>query len=933
MSKQPKGEWPLPGQNNRYLAQAELPCNMPHAPKERWSFELGHDPVDAAICADVDDDGEMEILYGAFPLICTTLTGKEKWRASCGAVRAIADIDADGRTEILVGGTWTNVGGWPWIRGGGTGQETFVTATPGGDPAILRGNDGRLLWQRTGPGLIYDVSANCQVAKLIPTIKGLQVACVSEEFAGNAKIGQVWSFAEGCDNAKLVWERRFAEWEHSGSMVGRFDGDTICLMSPTWGGITVLNAQDGSDMMRLFWEEAPGKSGLRNYGPLFVTQLADPDKTEIVILAHAISLHIDVIAPWRGEPGTHAAKENPWPAPAVPYGDLASYPDGPNLWRRFFGTIWPQDDYILHFPNRPVADVDGDGKKEILAIIGREQWELKVYDGMTGVEKFSLAGIGPQATVWDFDGDGISEIAVMQSGALVIGSLCDGKWNERLRLPGYSLPRTAKAVSGELPGDTFHVEQQPIALTSRNTRSWVATSTNASYRATNLALVTCEPGGEFTVTYRTLATGRSKILAAAEDRLVTATPDGHVHIISRDSKTHTSWAGGLPFVSRPAVADIDGDGINEVVVCKGGGRVAALRATHGSTVPKLVWEVEGRGLMTSYPAPIATPLIADVGGDVNGNGKKAILVVKRGATLLDHLGETIWTSDIAAWRTTFGDFNGSGRQDVYLAAWQTLPGSIGTTTQSFALDGRTGKTLWHNDGSGKLLWHHQLGPMHRQATVADVNGDGCEEILFVALDRLVELSGKDGSYLLDPITANEIWKQSPDEDGQWTAWGAQIPVDLNGDGKLEILLAASWGQWGAWTLDRKLLWTFNPDRAQLAQRFPGIADVDGDGKLEIGVIHDGGFFRCYDATNGKLKWELTGIQQTTDVVTADIDGDGRPEFLAGLAAFKPIDQTRGRVVWEVDVPAAHSPVVADVDGDGLCEIVLGCTDGIVRVFK
>ena len=159
------------------------------------------------------------------------------------------------------------------------------------------------------------------------------------------------------------------------------------------------------------------------------------------------------------------------------------------------------------------------------------------------------------------------------------------------------------------------------------------------------------------------------------------------------------------------------------------------------------------------------------------------------------------------------------------------------------------------------------------------------------------------------------------------------PVDLNGDGKLDILLAANWGQWGAWTMDRKFLWTFNPDKAQLSQRHPGIGDVDGDGKLEIGVIHDGGYFRCYDATNGALKWELPGIKQVTDVVTADIDGDGRPEFIAGLAAYKPIDQKHGRVVREVDVPAANSPVIADVDGDGRCEIVLGCTDGVIRVFK
>ena len=122
-------------------------------------------------------------------------------------------------------------------------------------------------------------------------------------------------------------------------------------------------------------------------------------------------------------------------------------------------------------------------------------------------------------------------------------------------------------------------------------------------------------------------------------------------------------------------------------------------------------------------------------------------------------------------------------------------------------------------------------------------------------------------------------------------------------------------------------------RRNLRNAAPELADVDGDGKLELGVIHDGGIFRCYDATTGNLKWELKGIKQTTEVVTADVDGDGRPEFVAGLAAFKAIDQTSGKVLWEADVPAAHAPVIADLDGDGFVRLILGCTDGKIRVYK
>ena len=255
---------------------------------------------------------------------------------------------------------------------------------------------------------------------------------------------------------------------------------------------------------------------------------------------------------------------------------------------------------------------------------------------------------------------------------------------------------------------------------------------------------------------------------------------------------------------------------------------------------------------------------------------------------------------------------------------------------SYALDGRDGSVLWHNDGSAPAVWHHQMGPTPTWAmpTVCDLNGDGIDDVLFVALDLLIELNGRDGTLLHEPVIANRIWAQQKGQDTQWTAYGTQMPVELNGDGKPAILLTSSWGQWGAWTLDRRLLWTFDPTGARLARRHAGVADVDGDGRLEMGVIHDDGAFRCYDAATGKLRWELPHVRQTSDVVTADVDGDGRPEFVASLAAYKALDTTHGTVLWEVDEPVSQCPpVVADVDGDGCCEILVGCLDGSIRVYK
>ena len=472
-----RGEWPLPGQNNRYLANAELPCPMPNAPKVLWSHALGRVPVYAAMCADVDDDGEMEVLTGTFPLVCTSLAGKEKWRSDAGAIFAITDVDGDGHTELLVGGV---------------GEH---------EPLLIRGSDGKALWRRSGPGEVGGCIGRFHTAKLLPGVKGLQVAVVTEEFGKDSKIAQVWTFADGCEHGKLAWERQFANWEHSALTVGLLFGRP-CLVSPTWGGMIVMDAKDGSDLMRLYWEEAPGKSGLRNYGPTVIADLDGDGQPELVQLSHAISQHIDVFAPHRGGyplagGGAHSVPKNPWPAPHAELGELCSYEDGPILWHRYFGVTWPQDPFLIRIPDQAIADVDGDGKKEIVAFVGREQWELKVYDEITGAEKLSLPDVSPAASVLDFDGDGYAEIAVNHKGALVIGAVRDGKWTERIRLEGGRLWTSAYPVAPSRPGEPHRLDQLPITIGKGAGRAFVCTRAGGKGGGADLVLLTAKPGGGF----------------------------------------------------------------------------------------------------------------------------------------------------------------------------------------------------------------------------------------------------------------------------------------------------------------------------------------------------------------------------------------------------------------------------------------------------
>ncbi|HJN17232.1 MAG TPA: hypothetical protein QGH10_17135, partial [Armatimonadota bacterium] len=709
-TKPPKGEWPLPGHDNRHLAQAELPCDMASAPQEVWSYDIGSVPAGAALCADVDGDGEDEVIYGASPLVCKKLSGEELWRSGLGRVIAIADIDGDGRAELLT--------------------DSAV---------VVDGRTGGVLWSRTGPG---GVAGRLQVAKLLPDVKGLQIATVSTDYGTMSKHAQVWSFANGFDAAELVWGRDFDTWEHSRIAVGAFDETRNCVISPTWGGFSAMDARDGTELMRLYWEGAPGISGLRQYTDQVITDLDGDGRSEYVVMATNIAQHLDMVALWRGSPGEHADKAKPVPAPDVPRTELAAYADGPLVWQRYFGTNYPTEDYLLRIPPTPIADVDGDGTQEVICTVGGQRWELKVYDGMTGAEKLSLPDAEAEA-VFDLDGDGMPEIVARESGELVIGNLREGAWVERLRLPQCHMAYTERPIDPQLRAGPYSMEHRPVSVEVDGEPAWVGwKDTDGNGRADALVLLRATADGGLEVEERALPDDRYvSVLAGSGDRLIAVSADGQMHVLDPGLESTASWPCGTTFISEPVVADIDDDGVNEVLVYRAEQKAVALRApADGESEPREVWSVDAgeppTGMWHNTGGGLQTPLCADV----NGDGKHEILITCRtaggdqGARLLNWRGETIWETDIPFSTATFGDFNGDGHLDVYGAALTASERSVGKNGQSFALNGRDGSGLWHNDGSAEVVWHHHVGPSDRRATVFDVNGDGCDDVIFTALD-------------------------------------------------------------------------------------------------------------------------------------------------------------------------------------------------------
>ncbi len=928
--KRPKGEWPMAAHDNQLSARGELPCDMPTAPKEVWTYDPGQLPTRWAMCVDVDGDGVEEILHGPNPLVCVDAAGLERWRADVGKVVAVVDLDGDGSTEIIVDG-----------------------------PGILCGRTGEILWTRSGDTQIG--SHRIHVGEFLPDRKGQQIGCVSEKYEHNQ--AEMWSFENGCGNPTLVWEREFNHgpvYAHATSSAGRYDGSRMCIAAAVHGGLVVMDPKDGSDLYRSYWEPHKNTDICRNYGGLYIGDLDGDGRSEFVILNDLISLQIGVIKPEARASGVRSPasggekhnQETPEPAPDVEIGELASYDAGPLLWRRYFGHWYPESDYTLHVTPTSVADVDGDGIPEIVISVHKSRWELKVYCSLTGEEKASIPDLYVHS-IFDLDGDGIPEIFASTEDArtpgefsrLVAGNILDSQWQSRFEMESCRLEHTSQ-IPWSLGMYGRNRDTRSPVVFERNGKSvlFLARDVSGNGRTDELVKLEGSPGDSFktkpflradTLNTRVLASGKAHVLVTGDDAVI--------RLLGAEGDLQNEWFAGKAYQSGVVISDLDGDGRNEMALTRAGRNVIALRGA-SEDAPECLWEAPGWG----FPAPSAYgPML--LAADFDGDGRKETLTGcllnggQVGVQLLGADGQQIWSTSIPGvvdttlydgiTRATVGDFNGDGFLDVYVSG--RVSGTGNDASHSFAIDGRDGNMLWHNDASSELLRLHTLGPTGLPTT-ADVNGDGVDDVLLIALDLCAELSGRDGEFLHTPLIANSIW-QTRDMNSQWTAYGTQLPLDIDGDGELEILVSASWGQWGAWTMDRDLIWTIDPGRDGHSRRHPGIGDVDGDGKLEIGILFDGGRFGCFEAATGELKWEIQGVDSNTDVISADVDGDGNLEFVVGgskVTAIKAISDTCGEMFWEFPVPGGClTPSIGDVDQDGVSEIVVSCGDGKVRGYK
>lgn len=396
-----------------------------------------------------------------------------------------------------------------------------------------------------------------------------------------------------------------------------------------------------------------------------------------------------------------------------------------------------------------------------------------------------------------------------------------------------------------------------------------------------------------------------------------------------DSVTHTvQWEWSQGFGAHLQSADIDGDGRDELIVAEPWYFVWA-------------YDVEKQLPKWSIPATldIGAILVTDIDADgvmelLLGDGQWGEIHAYDTVTQLEKW--SIRNPEHGVTNIAVADINNDGTTELLWGAGATSTGP----DHLYVADWQTGSIVWQNED----LVGPFLGPQ-----IGDLDGDGVPEIVIASF--LSEAGYESGRIVVLDSRTLTVRAISPGVAGGpygWTGIHDLKLRDLDGDGRLEIVVATDWlydGLIEAYSVSPQnaftLVWT-NATRPTGAPFYSvDVADIDGDGKLEViggvGRAHTGAsgvYIYAYDLASRAEKWHTLQMgdlwSQITDLVIADTDGDGAIE-VAGMVAAGDVYVFDGAThALEAIIDTRGASLTTFNSASGIC-LLIGDTSGRASV--
>ncbi|MCU0612425.1 MAG: hypothetical protein MUE60_11630 [Candidatus Eisenbacteria bacterium] len=474
----------------------------------------------------------------------------------------------------------------------------------------------------------------------------------------------------------------------------------------------------------------------------------------------------------------------------------------------------------------PVALVETSGDGDGIANPG-EQASLSFWvinspywgsaDGLT----LTLAGSGSPDNVTVTQGVASFPDLILPGDSL----FCSGSLTVSLDEAGpvNEIPLALTMVSGEAGTSPYQKAAEITVQPSLAQAGWPVLTTGQFY-----AGPACFPAGE-------------AMLTAVADRW------GDLYVLGSDGAPLPGWPAtmGDAVRSAPAIGDLDGDGVPEIVVGSRNNKLAAYRLSGEPLVEADV----GAGI-------VGTVMLADLDGDSRPEMVAGTIDSMLWAVMADGTPAQGWPVDL-------------GAPIISGAALAPLPEGLHVVcgTRAGALH------LLDSRGVSAAGWPVTLaGEVWTEPVVADVDADGALEILCAARGsvHLLELDG----------TVTTVYSGSP------YIRSALLSLDMNGDTMLEAVFATS--DMKLHVVDSQGAHLPGWPKALQGSSLTGLAaaDLDGLGLPELLCSTDGGVVYFLDGNGAVLAPSPIYLSASplSPPSLADLDADGDLELVVGTDA-------------------------------------------------